>query len=210
MYSDTPYAGRMRLSDRPTTAMVWLFFRSSGIPLFIGTVHFQQAAKALDLVRFEAAELARLQRPQLEEADAYALQLLHQTIEMFEHEANLVLPPFNQVNLIPWTAALLDVFQTRRSRAAAFDRHAVPKLLSLRGGERPVDLHQINLGNFVLRGSDTFCEVAVIGEQQQALAGIVEPADRVHPLLDAAQQIDHGGAALGVAGGGHDAARLVH
>jgi hypothetical protein len=35
-------------------------------------------------------------------------------------------------------------------------------------------------------------EIAVVGEQQQALGVVVQPSDRIHIFPHASQQIDHG------------------
>ena len=51
-------------------------------------------------------------------------------------------------------------------------------------------------------------QLAVVGQQQQALGVEVEAADREHPGLGG-HQVDHRGAALGVVGGGDHAGRLV-
>ena len=50
---------------------------------------------------------------------------------------------------------------------------------------------------------------AVIGEQQQAFGGDVEPADRQHAGHVLGEGVEHGAAALLVAIGGHEARRLV-
>ena len=52
-------------------------------------------------------------------------------------------------------------------------------------------------------------KVAVVGEQQQPLAVIVETAHRVHALFEAVKQIHHGFPALRIADRGHAVHRLV-
>ena len=53
-------------------------------------------------------------------------------------------------------------------------------------------------------------QVAVVGEQQQTFAHVIEAADGKDALLDALEQIHHRGTALGIADGGHVSLGLVH
>ena len=52
-------------------------------------------------------------------------------------------------------------------------------------------------------------EVAVVGEQQQTFAHVIETAHGKDALLDALEKIHNGGTALGIADGGHVAFGLV-
>ena len=49
-------------------------------------------------------------------------------------------------------------------------------------------------------------QLAVVGDDQQALAHVVEAADGVEALLHLVEELHHGGAALGVLDGGDEAA----
>ena len=53
-------------------------------------------------------------------------------------------------------------------------------------------------------------QVAVIGEQQQAFAGVVEASDGIHADANAMQQIHDRGPALGIADRGDVSLGLVH
>src|SRR3982074_2495026 len=55
---------------------------------------------------------------------------------------------------------------------------------------------------------DAVRQLSVVGEQQQSAAVRVESTDG-HEAGDARHQVTHGGAAAGVAHGGHHAGRLV-
>ena len=60
----------------------------------------------------------------------------------------------------------------------------------------PGDARLVGALDAVPRMRELRGEVAVVGEQQQALGVVVEPADRVDVLAHAAQQIDHRAAPL--------------
>src|ERR1035438_5490131 len=67
----------------------------------------------------QMAELARLQRPQVDGSNLDAPQLLHQPAEMFEHHADLVIAPFHQTHFIPGVLRVADQFEARRHGAPA-------------------------------------------------------------------------------------------
>ena len=93
--------------------------------------------------------------------------------------------------------------------AAAAQRNAGAELLFLFRGELPVDFDQVGFRNVALRGGDGVGEFAIVGEQDQAVAVIIEPPDGVDTRFHAGQQIEHGGAALRIAGGADHAVGLI-
>ena len=65
-----------------------------------------------------------------------------------------------------------------------------------------LDLGEVLLLHTVARMREQLREVAVVGEHQQALGVVVEPADREHARL-ARHEVEHGAAALRIARGRH-------
>jgi len=60
------------------------------------------------------AKLAGLQRSQLQRADPDPSQLLDQPAEMFEHQADLVVPAFVQADFVPGIVAFTNELQPGR------------------------------------------------------------------------------------------------
>src|ERR1700722_15862117 len=106
MYSVTPLLTRMGFADSPTTAMVFDDLRISAM-FDMFDIEFQHLAEPLDLLRGQRTMLAR-RHIQLQESDLHAAQLLDQSAEMLEHHADLILPSFSELHLIPGIRALLN------------------------------------------------------------------------------------------------------
>ena len=77
-----------------------------------------------------------------------------------------------------------------------------------RGRRLTVDLGQVLLLDAETRVGQPVGQVAVVGEQQQALGVEVEPTDREHPRL-VRHEVDHRRSTLRIVGGGDHAGRLV-
>ncbi len=77
-------------------------------------------------------------------------------------------------------------------------------------GGLAADLDHVGLGHVGAGTGELRHQIAVVGEQQQALAHVVEPADRKDPLLDSLEQIHDRGPPLRIADGGHGALRFIH
>ena len=74
--------------------------------------------------------------------------------------------------------------------------------------ERPGHLGQVLLLDAEARVGEPVGQLAVVGQQQQALRVGVEPADGEHPRLGR-HEVDDGGPAMGVLGRRDDAGGLV-
>src|SRR5205807_4302196 len=98
----------------------WLF---SALP--------DESLEPLNLFNAQMPKFTRLERTQFQEADPHPLQLLHQSPAMLEHDADLILAPFDQPDLIPGILRTPDQFQSGRRRHASLHGNAVPKLLLL-------------------------------------------------------------------------------
>ena len=74
--------------------------------------------------------------------------------------------------------AVLDALQLRRRRPPAMHGDAFAELLFLRLGQRAVHLHHVSFGDVVGGRGEAMRELAVVGQQQQSLAVIIQPAHR--------------------------------
>ena len=84
--------------------------------MFVGGLFFYSIIKLQQIAEmryFGACQRpvgARFQRSQIEEADSDALKLFHQPAEVLKHDADLVLPAFHQLHLVPGIDAFADQF----------------------------------------------------------------------------------------------------
>src|SRR5262249_8094540 len=121
-----------------------------------------QFLKALDFLPAQMPELTRPERPQLEEANAHALQLFHEQSEMLEHDADLVLSTLDQPHLVPGVVGVADQPQSRSGCAVAFDRDSTSKSFFLFLCQGAVNLYQVRLGDVISRGRQSVSELPVI------------------------------------------------
>src|SRR4051794_13552512 len=99
MYSDTPKLGRIRLLDRPTTAMV---FAARKISLAVVIhLHFKQLSEAVDFFGGQVAEFPALQSAEFEKADLHPLEFFYEPAEILEHDADLILAALVDLYLVP-------------------------------------------------------------------------------------------------------------
>ena len=91
----------------------------------------------------------------------------------------------------------------------AVDLHTGGKLHHLRVADVRADGDAVGFGDVVAGVHDEVGEIAVVGEQQHALAVLVQPANRVDALRHILHQLGDTLSAQLVAHGGHIAARLV-
>ena len=95
-----------------------------------------------------------------------------------------------------------------RRGAAVVELHALPEAAERAAVGLALHLDEVLLVHAEARVGEPVGEVAVVGEEQQALGVGVEPAHGEHPRLGG-HEVDDGRAALRVARGGDDARRLV-
>ena len=95
-----------------------------------------------------------------------------------------------------------------RRRDAVVELHAIAQAAQRAPAHVALHLGQVLLLDAVAGVRQPVGEVAVVGQQQQALGGHVEAADGVHPRF-VGHEVHHGGPALRVAGGGDHPDRLV-
>lgn len=156
------------------------------------------------------AYLTGLERGELEEGNADALQFFHQKAEVLEHHADLVLAAFGELDLIPGVVGAGQHLETGGLCLLAEERDARAELADLVFAESAVCLDDVGFDDVVALAHDGVGKVAIVGEEQQPLGMIIEAADGVDALPDAAQMLNDSGAALGIVHGRHHAVGLVH
>jgi len=97
----------------------------------------------------------------------------------------------------------------RRQRPAAVERNALPqppqRLLVGHAGHARL----VGALDSMTRMSEPRCQIPVVGEEQQALGVVVEPAHRIHVLAHPVQQVDHRSAALRIGTRRDETSRFV-
>src|SRR5688500_15137990 len=167
MYFDTPWLARHALLDNPTTAMVRLTRSSFSSSLStlgsLLTFQMQQLTEPLQFFSRQRSPMCRRQRTQFQKGNLYPPQLLHHQSEGLEHQPDLILPPLDQLDLIPRILSALEHFQLRWSGAPPVYRNALAKFLFLLCREITVGLHLIRFWHLIFRRQNCVREVTVIG-----------------------------------------------
>ena len=155
-----------------------------------------------------------LERAVDDRSEPHALQPHHRVAHRIAHVADLTRPPLVQRDrhqrlVLACAEARVDETDHGGRRAASLDGHAAAQPL-----EGIVAGHAAHPGvvlafHLVARVQQAGREVAVVGEQQQALRVVVEAAHRVDVLAHVGQQVEDGWPLLGVLPRRHVAARLV-
>lgn len=146
---------------------------------------------------------------QVQKADLHALQLFNQMVEMLKHDTNLVLPAFNQADFVPGVVAFANEFQTGWCGLAAVHGDAGAKEFFFFVSQRALDFGQVSFGDVAGRRGESIGEIAVVGEKEEALAEVIQPADRVDTFAHTFEELHHCFAAFGIKDGGDDVLRFV-
>jgi len=134
----------------------------------------------------------------------------HGMTHMVEHAPHLALPSFVDRNIDPGVRFFLpDLSDLGRRGLAVLQEDACFQRRDGAVFKHALDLHQIGLGKFMFGVCDQMGKIPVIGQEQQALGIVVQPADRVYADLDAFEQIMHRGSSLRIGHGRHKSRRLV-
>ena len=146
--------------------------------------------------------LARLQPAIGDRTDPRPLQRLHRVADGFAHPAHLPVAPFpdRQHAATPSRVAAAVPLQQHRPSAGSVRRPSSGMPFRSRSSASLVrhagDARLVRALDAVPRVRQPRGEVAVVGQQQQALGVVVEPPDRIDVLAHAAEQIDHRAAPL--------------
>ena len=166
----------------------------------------RRLGETAELVRREVAPRARLQAAVLDRADPRPHQSRHRMADRLAHPADLAIAAL--VDRDPQHAgARLGHLGRGRGPSSSVTPSRRRRIAPAATGP-PVDSGQVFLVEPVARVGDAVGQLAVVGEQQQALRVGVEAADGEHPRLGG-DQLDDRGAAVRVAGRRDDAAWLV-
>ena len=136
--------------------------------------------------------------------DAFAVQRLHPVAEVLTHAANLPVEPLGKDDAKPPLAFLLD-FTALGNRIE--NRYARTHLTQKIARYGLVYRHDVLLLVAVLHAQNPVDDIAVVGKQNKAGAGLVEPADGEN-ALGVTHKIDDVGRIASVGGTGN-AHRLV-
>ncbi len=142
-------------------------------------------AQDRELAIRELAQRSDRQLGVAERADRHPAQLLHRMRDAEEHLAHLSRAPFGELDREPGVAALfvpaagaLHPGDAARRGAPPLEDDPLAQAIELRLVRRPLHLHLVGLVAAVARMRDPLRELAVVGEQQQALGLVVEPPHR--------------------------------
>jgi len=191
-----------------------------------------RAVESLDFAGGEFAELARSD-VEAERSVTYATDLFHMMADLFEHFSELAVAAFDEGDLVPGVVAAADEFYFGGGgddsvatagaylvETAAIDHDALADLLETAGGWDSADFDEVGLFYSGGGPGERVGEIAVVGHEEQALGEVVEAAYGVEAgefaveagdlfLRGFGEELDDGGAVLGVVECGDVAARLV-
>ena len=130
--------------------------------------------------------------------------------QLGQHPANLAVLALVEHDLQPGAFALrFQPLDAAGADVAVAEPDALEQLLHVLAARLAGHLHLIRFLDAETRVHQPKGQVAIVGQQQQALAVLVEPADRVDALADVRHQIDGQRPAGRIVVGAEVAARLV-
>ncbi len=126
----------------------------------------------------------------------------------FKHAPDLAITPFNQRDFIPWIGRLLHQANAcgRGPHTKTFfggDGNSAPQLLQRFIRRNSGNFHHISFRDLRRSFHQLIGQRPVIGEKQQALAGIIEASHGIHTVLHPTNQLHDGGPVLWIAHRGH-------
>jgi len=132
--------------------------------------------------------------------------------DRFEHPAYLPIPSFpdcDQHHAVAIATSLVHQHHVGEFRTTPIEGNAAAQSIEriFIGQTRHAGL--VRAIDFMARMRQRCGEVAIVGQQEQTLGVVIEPADRIDVLLHAPQQLDHCAPALRIRSGRDIAHRLV-
>jgi hypothetical protein len=161
-----------------------------------------------------------------EGAVAYAANLFDVVADFLEHLADFAVAAFDKDHFVPGIVGVAEKAKAGGGGhdtalvvtggggiglvdlGAAVDHDAVAKLVERRVGGLAADFDEVGFFDAGGGAGEGVGEVAVVGHEQEAFAGVVEAADG-EDALAGLEEVHDGGAAFGIAGGGDVALRFV-
>ena len=163
-----------------------------------------------ELVEAERAPLAGAEALAGDPGEADPGEPHHREAAGLAHATDLLVPALAQGDLEPGLAVLVaEEVDVGGGRLAVLEGDAVGPVREVVLGHHAAGLDHVRLGDAAARVEQAVGEVAVVGDQEDAAGGEVEPAHRVEAGAGAVQQAHHRGATLGIGEGGDHAAGLV-
>src|SRR3990170_7493678 len=189
-------------------ARSWAIFSGDSL------VHMRCLQQAPHLSGLERTELARLQVAESEISDSNAPQLADRVADARKHSPDLILAALAQHHFVPRMARLFAPLRRQRAdprgkRLAAIKRYSVAKRLQLFCRGRAGYLHPVGLWDAARSRQDVVGKLAVVGNQQQTFAGVIEPPDRIDSRRNLLEIFHDRRPALRVGESRYGAARLV-
>jgi len=162
--------------------------------------------------RCQIAPVPRLERTVREWTDACSNQRVDRVSDRLEHPAHLAIPPFRDHQPHDGLGLAMPRIQdirTGRECASPVEGNAAAQpSQGIRVGHAG-DVGLVRALHAMPGVRQHGREVAVVGQQQEALGLVVEPAHWIDVLLHLADEVDDRAAPLGIAQRRHDTARLV-
>ena len=154
-------------------------------------------AQVFEFFGFEFTHFAGLDI-QNQRSVANAANLLDVMSDLLKHLAQLAVATLDDDDFVPGIVALADFanlgrrgMHTTRTRFATLNGDAGPQAIEFFFGGLTADLDQISLLDARGGFRELIGEVAVVSDQQQALAQVVQPADRIEALAQFREELHH-------------------
>jgi NDP-sugar pyrophosphorylase family protein len=163
----------------------------------------------LDLLICQGAPFAGRQIAQHNRSLAHADQAQNLIAKLLGHLTDLALAAFVQHHTHPHAilAAIKHIDPSRRG-GHTIHQHAAAPFSNRIGRGHLIEQRAIFFFDLIAGVRQPLGQLAVVGHQQQTFAIVIQPTNREEPLWQI-NQLDHGGPALRIVGGGHDAGRLI-
>lgn len=111
--------------------------------------------------------------------DAYPLELGHLIAQVFAHASNLTIKPLGEDNA---ESSFVYLIYLARLGDGAQNRHALAHALQETGVDGLVNGYNVLLLVLVTSAEDFVDDISVVGQEDESLRGLVQPANRKKPL----------------------------
>lgn len=166
--------------------------------------------ETLDFLWSELAEFAGPEAAELQRTDGGSCEASHMVAELGKHAADLAIHALVEGEFEKGVggAASEDADPAWGSSALG-EMDAGHELLEVFGRDAAGDVGLVSLGDAVAGMSELRGEVAVVGQDEEALGVGIEASDGVDALVNAGEEVEDGEAAVGVGRGGEVAEGLI-
>lgn len=145
---------------------------------------FQEMPQVPDFSRLQFPKSSVRQRTQLERTEGDAFQFNHLMADSCQQSTNFAVLAFLKFQFQDRAASLMSHHTNALEAEKAFGKiHPVAQLIQCLRGWPPRHMTTIASHNFEARVRQSLCQVAVVGQQQQALRVFVQPSDGEESLI---------------------------